>query len=101
MVNTIIRFFATLCFAQNDNYLDIKGQEVGSGGAASNLLTLSNAITCCHSERSEESLIFPRTVGVPNKRLLIFFTLCNLVFWCLDGYFFPCHQVIRTPGNTK
>jgi hypothetical protein len=56
------RFFASLCFAQNDNYLGNKGKGVGSGFATSNPLTLSNTITCCHSEHSEESLIFPRIV---------------------------------------
>ena len=42
------RFFATLHFAQNDNYLGRKGKVVGSGKATSNHLTLSIAITCCH-----------------------------------------------------
>jgi len=63
MVNSIKRFFATLRFVQNDNYLDNMGKGVGSGSATSNPLTLSNTITCCHSERSEESLIFrPKVV---------------------------------------
>ncbi len=55
----IKRFFATLRFAQNDNYLDNKGKGVGSGFTTSNPLTLSITINCCHSERSEESLIIP------------------------------------------
>ena len=63
------RFFATLRFAQNDNYLDNKGKGVGSGEAASNPFTPSNTITYCHSERSEESLIFTRTVVKDNKQI--------------------------------
>jgi hypothetical protein len=57
MAISVNRFFATLRFAQNDNYLDIKGKGVESGSATFNPLTLPNTITCCHSERSEESLI--------------------------------------------
>jgi len=60
MAISIQRFFVTLRFALNDNYLDNKGEGFGSGGAASKPLTLSNVITCCHSECSEESLILPR-----------------------------------------
>jgi hypothetical protein len=52
MVKSIKRFFITLRFVQNDNYLDDMGKGVGSGGANSNPITFSNAITCCHSERS-------------------------------------------------
>ena len=66
----IKRFFATLRFAQNDNYLDNKGKGVGSGFATSNPLTPSNTITYCHSERSEESLIIPRTTVSMNIDLL-------------------------------
>ena len=64
----IKRFFATLRFAQNDNYLDNKGKGVGSGEAASNPFTPSNTITYCHSERSEESLIIPRTTVFNNLK---------------------------------
>jgi hypothetical protein len=60
----IKRFFASLRFAQNDNYLGSKGKRVGSGSATFNPLTLSNGITYCHSEYSEESLIFPQTVKI-------------------------------------
>jgi hypothetical protein len=62
MAISIKRFFATLRFTQNDNYLDDKGNWVGSGTATSNPITLSNVISRCHSERSEESLIFFRTI---------------------------------------
>jgi hypothetical protein len=62
MTIRIIRFFASLLFAQNDNYLDYTGNGVGSGPATSNPITLSNVISRCHSERSEESLIFFRTI---------------------------------------
>jgi len=58
----IKRFFATLRFAQNDNYLDDMGMGVGSGSATSNPHTLPNNITRCHSEHSEESLLFHRTI---------------------------------------
>ena len=61
MAISIKRFFATLRFAQNDKYLDHNGEGVGSGGATSNPLSNSNNITCCHSEHSEESLIYHRT----------------------------------------
>ena len=61
MANSIERFFATLRLAQNDNYLDDMVKGVGIGGAKSNTLDLSNNITCCHSERSEESFISPDT----------------------------------------
>ena len=54
--------FATLRFAQNDNYLNIMGEGGGSGNATSTSLTSQNDITRCHSERSEESLNFSRTV---------------------------------------
>ncbi len=66
MADSFNRFFATLRFAQNDNYLSVNGEGVGSGSAASNPLTSPNAITCCHSERSEESIIFTREV-IRNK----------------------------------
>jgi hypothetical protein len=62
MANRIKRFFATLRFAQNDNCLDNMGKGVGSGSATSNPLTLTDDITFCHSERSEESLIFSRPI---------------------------------------
>jgi len=62
MTISLKRFFATLRFAQNDNYLENKGNGVRSGVASSNPIPLSRTITCCHSERSEESLIFLRTV---------------------------------------
>jgi len=50
------RFFATLRYALNDNYLDNKVKGVGSGTATSYPLNLSNTIICCHCKRSEESL---------------------------------------------
>jgi hypothetical protein len=62
MTISIKRFFATLRFAQNDNYLDPADKGVGSGEATSNPLIRSYTITCCHSEHSEESLIYPKTV---------------------------------------
>ncbi len=36
MANSLKRFFATLRSAQNDNYLSVNGEGVGSSGAASN-----------------------------------------------------------------
>jgi hypothetical protein len=64
MAISIKRFFATLRFAQNDNYLDNKGKGAGSGSATSSPLTLPNTLTRCHSELSEESLVFPRTLVI-------------------------------------
>jgi len=33
MKNRTKRFFASLCFAQNDSYLGVNGEGVGSGSA--------------------------------------------------------------------
>ena len=41
MAISIRRFFATLRFALNDNYLECKGKGVESGSATFNPLTLS------------------------------------------------------------
>ena len=43
MAINIKRFFATLHFAQNDNYLDNSGKGVGGSKAASNPLPISHS----------------------------------------------------------
>ncbi len=57
-----MRFFASLRFAQNDSYLDYLGEGAACGSATSSPLTLQNIVTCCHSERSEESQKIFQTV---------------------------------------
>jgi hypothetical protein len=69
-----MRFFASLRFAQNDNYLCIMGDGVGSGSATSNPITLQNDMTCCHSEHNEACLVarLNDTVGQGRQESLIF-----------------------------
>jgi hypothetical protein len=60
MIIKINRFFASLRFALNDNYLGYQGEWAACGSATSSPLTLLNNVTYCHSERSEESIKIPR-----------------------------------------
>ena len=60
----MIRFFVSLRFAQNDNYLTIVGREVEVAFPLPPPSSIQNDITRCHSERSEESLNFFRIVFI-------------------------------------
>jgi len=80
----LIRFFASLRFAQNDNYLGMMGEGGGSGKATSTSLTHQNVITRCHSEsrifRDEESLNFSRTALKNKFQFILLLLLACLTF---------------------
>ena len=96
------RFFASLRFTQNDNCLENWGKMVGSGKATSNHLPRSSPITCCHSERSEESLIFIRTPiilivkfkGEKLHLIFVYFNQISVYFSFTISNYFPFFKLI-------
>ena len=96
---SIKRFFAKLRFAQNDKYLDIVGEGDGNSGATSVPLPSSTTIICCHSERSEESLIFHQTRMIKNI-LISVLTLIPLLSNSQPGYRVGTSQVGIEPDQS-